>query len=173
MGFLVIFFRFKCVLSTCIWQFTNRKKLLCLTVMVKTQTTTQAALSCFAIRKQFISPSGQHLKSLYGFTVWIVISLFLCFFWLPHEPPENNKKFGFALVLIMKLFSKKVQVTLIINCTPSFQPSGSSYFNCLRHNILSVLLGRDRGVSRIRKPNWFIWRLRATNTAEGFVQVNT
>lgn len=92
MGFLVIFFRFKPVLSTCIWQFTNRKKFLCLTVMVKTQTTTQAALSCFAIWKQFISPSGQHLKSIYGFIVWTVISLFLCFFGysMSHQKTTKN-----------------------------------------------------------------------------------
>lgn len=154
MGFLVIFFRFKPVLSTCIWQFTNRKKFLCLTVMVKN---TDYHPGCFILLC--------HLETVHQ-PIWTASEIYIwlhsldcnkfvpLLFWLLHEPPENNKKFGFALVLIMQLFSKKVQVTLIINCTSSFKPSGSSYFNCLRHNILSVLLGRGRGVSRIRKPIW-------------------
>lgn len=133
-------FTFKTVLYTCIWQFTNRKKLLCLTLMVKTQTTTHTSLSCVAIWKQFISPSGQNLKSLYGLHILDCSKFVLLVFWLLHEPPDNNKKSGFALVLIMKVFSKKVQVTLIINCSPSFNPSERSYFNRLRYNILSVLL---------------------------------
>lgn len=116
----------------CLWTESS----ICLIVTLKHRlppTLPHVASSFLSICKQLISPPRSvwnHYMASYFVLQW-----FCSFsFGYPMSHQTTTKKSGFLLVLMMKDYplTKKVQVTFIIICASSFNPSGSSSFNSLR-----------------------------------------